>query len=865
MPKYKFSWSNLPQHLLQALVFDAGVGGADAASGLTQQHRARPDEEFVQGAWQSLQRNWLEVHDNWRRAVVAELREAGLGDHARRTRSRSGELQYLASCKRSASMKAIVLEQFLAFGSIDHREPEMSRDVDDIDEIKGWRLLGTKEGSIRPFSPYPHQTAAWKAMSAARPLRGNLLVLPTGAGKTVSAVRWLLENVLSDPDSRRVLWVAHRAELVEQAADTIELNMDACRRAQPLGVRCISGAHGNPATTLIDPHASVVCATIQSLVRAPDVVEEFFKRYPDTFVVIDEAHHAAAKSYIKLLDAARVSGKAEILGLTATPTRTVENELGRLAQQFPDGVVYQVEAPRLINERILAKPICRAVPTGEDFEAEFTDAELAHLRRFGDLSTTTLERIARSTSRNTLIADHYEKRQGTYGKTLIFGTSVAHCYTLAREFTDRGVRAAYVAYVRDDQRTNEEVLAEFRRGGIEVLMSVTKLTEGIDLPDVQSVFLVRPTSSHILLHQMIGRALRGPKAGGTEEAHVVSFEDHWAKFADWLDPIEFLGGDVIDAEAAGRRPTESVNVPWALFAEIARLRQLEGAAEAINAAHLVGYYDLSGGQPSQGLPEYVPVFDHQIEGYEALLSASDAAVEDLAPDQLSELYFRDTRDPLPSARSILALLEFQSVADQPELRLFEDTSRYDPALVAGRLADASIRDVLAEVDEVFATTAALAIWSDKHHYFQAVMDAIALEEWKRDGLDEVVALNLASERSVPEPHEWDLPRICDEEAERMKLLKEVPPIRFSDRPMKNDFAFYRFDPEEIVVNRVLASKSISENTIRFLVYHELLHHELPRGEGHSRRFREREKLHDGWMDANAELDTWKDFWTTNES
>lgn len=861
MPKYKFSWPNLPRHLLQATAAATGVAGDDAAQGLMQRFRARPDETFIQEAWPSLQRNWLEVHGNWRRAVVAELREARLGNHERRTRSASGELEYLASCARSKSMKAIVLEQFLAFGSIDHREPEVSRDIDDIDEIKGWRLLGAKDGALRPFSPYPHQVDAWKAMSAARPMRGNLLVLPTGAGKTISAIRWLLEHVLSDPNPRRVLWVAHRAELVEQAADTIERQMDACRRAEPLGVRCISGLHGNPASTLIDPHASVVCATIQSLVRAPEVVAEFFKRNPDTFVVIDEAHHAAAASYIKLLDAARLSGKAEILGLTATPTRTVENELGRLRQQFPDGVVYQVEASRLINERILAKPICETVLTNEDFEADFTDDELTFLHRFKELSTATLERIAKSTSRNKMIADYYQEHQGTHGQTLMFGTSVAHCYTLSREFTNRGIRAAYVAYVRDDQRANEEVLAEFRAGEIDVLLSVTKLTEGIDLPAVQSVFLIRPTSSHILMSQMIGRALRGPKAGGTEEAHIVSFEDHWAKFADWLNPMEFLDGEFVEPPGPVRTQVEMVKVPWELYLEIARLRQMDGVAEAIDGAHLVGYYDLSGGQPSEGLPEYVPVFDHQIQGYVSLLAAPTAELDELAPDQLLDLYFRDTRDPLPSPRSILALTESQSVAGDPVLRYFEDTAKFDPTLVAGRLADRSIKDVLAEVDEVFATTTAAALWVDKHSYFQAVMDAIALEEWQREGLDDVVALNLAGEKQVPEPHEWDLRQICDEVAAKLELTSETPPIRFSERPMMNDWAFYRPDPLEIVLNRVLASKSVNKSTIEFLVYHEMLHHELPWGEGHSAQFRKLEKKFDGWMDANAELDTWKDFWS----
>lgn len=860
VPAYKFSWSNLPQYLTTSLAKESRLDQAGAVDALTRRYRARPGEEFIHDTWDSLQRNWLGVHQNWRRAVAAELREKGLGDHARATRSSSGEMEYLASCRRSASMKDIVLAQFLAFGSIDHHEPEVGGTLDDMDEAKGWRLLAAKPSPVRPFAPYQHQTDAWAAMTAARPLVGNLLVLPTGAGKTVTAIRWLLSNVLSDPSQRRVLWIAHRGELVEQAADTIELNMDACRRAEPLGVRCISGLHGNPASTLIDPHADVVCATIQSLNRAPEVVAQFFARNSDAFVVVDEAHHAAAKSYIRLLDAARAGRDVEVLGLTATPTRTDEDDLGRLRAQFPDGVVYQVEASRLVNERILARPICATVPTGQDFEIDFSESELAHLRRFAELSTETLERIAKSTSRNKLIADYYESHQGTYGKTLIFGASVAHCFTLAKEFSDRGIAADYVAYQRGDNRTNEDVLAEFRAGRIDVLMSVTKLTEGIDLPLVETVFLVRPTSSHILLSQMVGRALRGPKAGGTESAHIVSFEDHWAKFADWLDPIEFLDGDYIEPDGQGTVPGDTIRVPWELYLEIARLRQMPGGAEAIEAAHLVGYYDLTSALPSPGLPEYVPVFDHQVEACETLLQASDAETADLAPDQVVELFFRDTRDPLPSARSVLALMEFAALGGTPELRLFEDTARFDPTLVAERCGD-SISELQDEVDRVFETTTAGAIWPDKPSYFNAVTAAHASTRWKAQGLDEVVALDLAGEKKVPEPFDWDLRAICDEVAAQMGLAKEPPPIRFSDRPMKRDWAFYRYEPAEIVLNRVLATKSVSEATIRFLVYHELLHRELPQSEGHSARFRNLEKQFNGWMEANAELDTWRDMWS----
>ncbi len=85
-------------------------------------------------------------------------------------------------------------------------------------------------------------------------------------------------------------------------------------------------------------------------------------------------------------------------------------------------------------------------------------------------------------------------------------------------------------------KENSEKIKRFRNGDLEVLINVEMLTEGTDLPNVQTVFLTRPTTSTILMTQMIGRALRGQKAGGTEKAYLVSFIDNWENKINWVNP-----------------------------------------------------------------------------------------------------------------------------------------------------------------------------------------------------------------------------------------------------------------------------------------------------------------------------------------
>ena len=93
--------------------------------------------------------------------------------------------------------------------------------------------------------------------------------------------------------------------------------------------------------------------------------------------------------------------------------------------------------------------------------------------------------------------------------------------------------------------SNSKILEKFRNNELEVLVNIRMLTEGTDVPKVNTVFLTRQTTSNILLTQMIGRALRGPKFGGTEEAHIVSFVDNWNQKINWAQwgPLEEKGLD----------------------------------------------------------------------------------------------------------------------------------------------------------------------------------------------------------------------------------------------------------------------------------------------------------------------------------
>lgn len=99
-----------------------------------------------------------------------------------------------------------------------------------------------------------------------------------------------------------------------------------------------------------------------------------------------------------------------------------------------------------------------------------------------------------------------------------------------------------------DKSYNAKVLEKFRRNELDVLINIRMLTEGTDVPDVNTVFLTRQTTSQILLTQMVGRALRGPKFGGTEEAYIVAFTDRWKQQINWAEYDALATGEANESE-----------------------------------------------------------------------------------------------------------------------------------------------------------------------------------------------------------------------------------------------------------------------------------------------------------------------------
>lgn len=403
------------------------------------------------------------------------------------------------------------------------------------------------------------QEAAMKKMGEydSKGVFNGLLVLPTGAGKTLTAAYWLLKNAIDK--KKKVLWIAHRHLLLEQAAETFVLNgyKDLLQNRTSYKYRIISGMHDKPIH--IEGDEDILICGKDSIVRSLNALDRWMGD-SEVYLVIDEAHHAVARTYRKIIDYVKQHAKlVKLLGLTATPYRTNEDERATLGHIFTDDIIYSVDLVTLIERNCLSTPHFESNKTGM-LIGEDISPQMVRSMMFSDkLPEDIAKKVVKDSKRNRLIVDTYCNNKDKYQQTIIFAVDVDHAISLNSLFKERGVKSDYVVSSLRDAGTginrskekNDQVIDVYREKKLEVLINVMILTEGTDLPQTKTVFLTRPTISTVLMTQMVGRALRGEKAGGTKEAYIVSFID------EWEDKISFVTPETILLDGEDRIPDKS--------------------------------------------------------------------------------------------------------------------------------------------------------------------------------------------------------------------------------------------------------------------------------------------------------------------
>jgi len=341
--------------------------------------------------------------------------------------------------------------------------------------------------------------------------RAPLLVAPTGAGKTIILAAIAAGAVARD---RQVLILVHRRELIRQASDKLTA----------AGVRHGVIAAGFPAS-----HAQVQLASVQTLVKRLEWCD-----CNPSLIVIDEAHHAAAGSWDRVL---RHWPDAYRLGVTATPCRLD----GRgLAQAF-DHLVLGPSVASLIDAAYL---------TGARIYAPPQVADLSGIRRrAGDYPA---DQAADAMNRPTVTGDaiaHYRKLADGQ-QAIAFCCSIDHANAVCAAFTAAGINAATLL---GNTTNRDQVVAAFGVGSLQILVTVDVVSEGFDIPAASCAILLRPTQSLGLYLQQVGRVLR--PSPGKPHALVLDHVGNVTRHGFPDDDRDWTLADGVRRNAAANAPS----------------------------------------------------------------------------------------------------------------------------------------------------------------------------------------------------------------------------------------------------------------------------------------------------------------------
>lgn len=316
----------------------------------------------------------------------------------------------------------------------------------------------------------------------------TLLVLPTGCGKTIVFCKLSEEQVR---EGKRILILAHRGELLDQAAD---------KMLKATGLHC---AVEKAEESCLGSWFRVVVGSVQSLMR-----EKRLSGFPSDYfdvIIIDEAHHCLSDSYQRVLEHFK---DAQVLGVTATPDRGDMRNLG----QYFDSLAYEYSLPRAIREGYLSPIKALTIPLKVDLSSVGIQSGDFKAGDLGNALDPYLESIAEE------MKIHCADR-----KTVVFLPLVKTSQKFRDILNWHGFRAAEV---NGESQDRAQVLQDFADGKYNVLCNSMLLTEGWDCPSVDCIVVLRPTKVRSLYCQMVGRGTRLSPETGKDHLLLLDFLWH---------------------------------------------------------------------------------------------------------------------------------------------------------------------------------------------------------------------------------------------------------------------------------------------------------------------------------------------------
>jgi DNA repair protein RadD len=416
----------------------------------------------------------------------------------------------------------------------------------DLFETNG-ASLSSVQGIVAIEPHYPLYEYQQKIVSKVQRLVSNeqskrcLIHLPTGAGKTRTAINIVCEHLRANPKGL-VLWLADTSELCSQAAKEFS------KAWSSLGNRTIKQYefYSDTAISLGGIDCGFLVAGLQKLnaVRGKDTAKILYEKLQGfvTLIVFDEAHKAIAPTYAQTVtDMLGDRSEAILLGLSATPGRKLNSDNDedmQLSNFFGNNKItmkvsgYESPIKYLVEEGYLAK--------AEFINIEYSGNKILHADSFSTSVQNAEIRNALSEDENRnvellrVISDEYKNGNSM----IVFACSVDHSITLSAMLAFEGIKAYSLDSRFDDPESRRFKISEYSEGRVKILINYSILTAGFDAPITNVAIIARPTDSLVQYSQMAGRAMRGVRSKGNTDCRIYTVQDDIPAFKSVIHAFE---------------------------------------------------------------------------------------------------------------------------------------------------------------------------------------------------------------------------------------------------------------------------------------------------------------------------------------
>ena len=388
----------------------------------------------------------------------------------------------------------------------------------------------------RVFIPNVFQREALKILENTKENKG-VIVMPTGTGKTFLASLWFKKQLESNSKAK-LLFICHNRDILSQAN---EKEFQNCLK----GLEITYGYYNAKEKDI----QQATFGTVQTLTRN---LNEFSKDYFD-YIIVDEAHHYQARSFKKVIEYFKPKF---LLGLTATPNRMDKKDIYKICGKK----VYEAKINDAIKKGLLTKINYWCV----DNDIDYSDVKW----NGNNYDEKDLNRkICIKEYDDAILKEYREtlKEKFKKTKTICFCATVEHTHRMAKLFNDNGIKAVgltgkyfkedYRVTIHDNQR--DEIIKGFRNGKYDIIFVRDLFNEGVNIPDCDSVMLLRPTQSHTIFTQQIGRGLRVSE--GKDNVLILDFTGNARKCNINFEVLEEIAGEKIIDKAINYNKTKSQN------------------------------------------------------------------------------------------------------------------------------------------------------------------------------------------------------------------------------------------------------------------------------------------------------------------